>query len=106
MLQAADLGSIAANYRKYAKKLNYYALGDGGRSYVVRIGTNPPARPYHRSRKMYLQVTTIYYLIHSLLRSVRFYGYDILLSPQTGSQFNAHNHLYEEQVKFIHFLEQ
>nr|AAU20853.2 endogenous cellulase [Reticulitermes flavipes] len=48
-LQAADLGINAATYRAYAKKQIDYALGDGGRSYVVGFGTNPPVRPHHRS---------------------------------------------------------
>nr|BAA31326.1 salivary cellulase [Reticulitermes speratus] len=48
-LQAADLGINAATYRAYAKKQIDYALGDGGRSYVIGFGTNPPVRPHHRS---------------------------------------------------------
>ena len=52
VLQAADLGINAANYRQYAKKQIDYALGDGGRSYVVGFGTNPPVRPHHRSRQV------------------------------------------------------
>nr|ADB12483.1 endo-beta-1,4-glucanase [Coptotermes formosanus] len=49
ILQAADLGISADSYRQFAKKQIDYALGDGGRSYVVGFGDNPPVRPHHRS---------------------------------------------------------
>nr|AGS32241.1 endo-beta-1,4-glucanase [Coptotermes gestroi] len=49
ILQAADLGISADSYRQFARKQIDYALGDGGRSYVVGFGDNPPVRPHHRS---------------------------------------------------------
>nr|AAK12339.1 cellulase [Coptotermes acinaciformis] len=49
ILQAADLGISADSYRQFAKKQIDYALGDGGRSYVVGFGDNPPTHPHHRS---------------------------------------------------------
>merc|ERR1712122_405258 len=32
----------------FVKNQINYALGDGGRSYVVGFGDNPPCRPHHR----------------------------------------------------------
>jgi len=48
-LQAADLGISAADNRAFAKKQIDYALGDGGHSFVVGVGSNPPQRPHHRA---------------------------------------------------------
>lgn len=36
-------------YNDFAKKQIDYALGSGGRSYVVGFGVNPPQRPHHRT---------------------------------------------------------
>jgi len=47
-LQAADLGISATENRAFAKKQIDYALGDGGHSFVVGVGSNPPQRPHHR----------------------------------------------------------
>lgn len=33
----------------FAKKQIDYALGDGGHSFVVGVGKNPPERPHHRA---------------------------------------------------------
>jgi endoglucanase len=33
----------------FSHKQMGYILGDGGRSYVVGYGTNPPCRPHHRA---------------------------------------------------------
>jgi hypothetical protein len=38
-----------AKLTAFAKKQVDYALGDGGRSYVVGFGTNPPVHPHHRT---------------------------------------------------------
>ena len=35
------------DYVKFAATQMNYALGDGGRSYVVGYGKNPPVRPHH-----------------------------------------------------------
>ncbi len=35
------------DYVKFAASQMNYALGDGGRSYVVGYGKNPPVRPHH-----------------------------------------------------------
>lgn len=48
-LLAADEGIHSTEYRKWAKSQIHYAFGDGGRSYVVGFGNNPPQRPHHRS---------------------------------------------------------
>ena len=48
-LMAADLGLKSSAYREFAQKQIHYMLGDGGRSYVVGFGNNPPERPHHRS---------------------------------------------------------
>jgi len=50
MLQAADLGLNPTSYRQFARSQIDYALGNGGRSFVVGFGNNPPVRPHHRSR--------------------------------------------------------
>jgi len=49
LLQAADLGLNPTSYRQFAKRQIDYALGDGGRSFVVGFGNNPPTQPHHRS---------------------------------------------------------
>jgi len=36
-------------YNAFARSQIHYMLGDGGRSYVVGFGNNPPLRPHHRS---------------------------------------------------------
>ncbi|MCM1333691.1 MAG: glycoside hydrolase family 9 protein [Bacteroides sp.] len=38
-----------AKYEEFAKKQIDYALGSGGRSYVVGYGENPPKNPHHRT---------------------------------------------------------
>ncbi|OXA51379.1 endoglucanase E-4 [Folsomia candida] len=48
-LQAADVGIKPDVYRAFAKQQINYALGDGGRSFVVGFGVNPPKSPHHRS---------------------------------------------------------
>ena len=48
-LVAADIGITPVIYRSFAKKQIHYMLGDGGRSFVVGVGKNPPQRPHHRS---------------------------------------------------------
>ena len=48
-LVAADIGITPVIYRSFAKKQIHYMLGDGGRSFVVGFGKNPPQRPHHRS---------------------------------------------------------
>lgn len=48
-LRAADLGINTAEYRLFAQKQIDYMLGDGGRSYVIGFGQNPPQRPHHAS---------------------------------------------------------
>ena len=49
-LVAADNMLNSATYRQFASSQIDYMLGDGGRSYVVGFGTNPPHSPHHRSR--------------------------------------------------------
>jgi len=49
ILEAADLGLNPDSYRQFAQTQIDYALGDGGRSFVCGFGSNPPARPHHRS---------------------------------------------------------
>ncbi|KAK7082264.1 hypothetical protein SK128_017348 [Halocaridina rubra] len=54
ILRAADSYSSqdkakAKKYQDFAKKQIHYMLGDGGRSYVVGYGCNPPVRPHHPS---------------------------------------------------------
>eukprot|EP01135_Chromosphaera_perkinsii_P004269 Nk52_evm21s273 gene=Nk52_evmTU21s273 len=39
----------AAKYRHWARNQMDYLLGSSGRSYVVGMGHNPPARPHHRA---------------------------------------------------------
>ena len=36
------------NYYALGKSQIDYVLGDGGRSYVVGFGENPPKNPHHR----------------------------------------------------------
>ncbi|XP_066992897.2 endoglucanase E-4 [Anabrus simplex] len=49
LMKTADLGINSDTYRKLAKSQIDYALGDGGRSYVVGFGNNPPTHCHHRS---------------------------------------------------------
>ncbi|XP_067004974.1 endoglucanase E-4 [Anabrus simplex] len=49
LMKAADLGLNSVNYRHLAKSQIDYMLGNGGRSYVVGFGNNPPTHCYHRS---------------------------------------------------------
>ena len=49
-LVAAKEGIEVAKYREFAKQQINYMLGDGGRSYVVGFGNNPPHSPHHRAR--------------------------------------------------------
>jgi len=48
-LNLADLGINVNEYRLFAKQQIHYILGDGGRSYVVGYGNNPPTHPHHRA---------------------------------------------------------
>jgi endoglucanase len=48
-LKAAELNISATENRAFAKKQIDYALGDGGHSFVVGVGSNPPTRPHHRA---------------------------------------------------------
>ncbi|PSN31180.1 hypothetical protein C0J52_21511, partial [Blattella germanica] len=48
-LEAASAGISSSTYRNFAKKQINYMLGDGGRSYVVGFGNNPPTHEHHRS---------------------------------------------------------
>lgn len=48
-LRAADLGIKSSEYRAFGEEQIHYMLGDGGRSYVVGFGNNPPQRPHHAS---------------------------------------------------------
>merc|ERR1711894_51049 len=48
-LVAADAGIIPGEARNFARQQIHYMLGDGGRSYVVGFGNNPPQRPHHRA---------------------------------------------------------
>ena len=47
---AADAGLKTTEYQNFAKSQINYMLGDGGRSYVIGFGKNPPNAPHHRSR--------------------------------------------------------
>jgi len=48
-LMASQQGIHPAEYRKWAESQINYMLGDGGRSYVVGFGNNPPTQPHHRA---------------------------------------------------------
>ncbi|XP_059141479.1 endoglucanase E-4-like [Physella acuta] len=48
-LVAADLNVESKSYRQWAKRQIHYMLGDGGRSYVIGYGHDPPTRPHHAS---------------------------------------------------------
>jgi len=52
-LQAASAGINSDVYNEFAKEQIDYMLGDGGRSYVVGFGNNPPLRPHHAARYIY-----------------------------------------------------
>ena len=41
--------SKSSSYWKFAESQINYALGDGGRSYEIGFGTNPPKNPHHRT---------------------------------------------------------
>jgi endoglucanase len=48
-LAAAEVGVKAEENRAFGKKQIDYLLGDGGHSFVVGVGQNPPQRPHHRA---------------------------------------------------------
>jgi len=48
-LQAAEIGIAATENKAFAKKQIDYLLGDGGHSFVVGVGKNPPQKPHHRA---------------------------------------------------------
>lgn len=48
-LLAAKAGSNARANHEFATKQINIILGDGGRSYVVGFGNNPPQRPHHKA---------------------------------------------------------
>ncbi|XP_006824236.1 endoglucanase A-like [Saccoglossus kowalevskii] len=48
-LVAADIGIRPTAYRDFAISQINFMLGDGGRSYVVGFGENPPQRVHHRA---------------------------------------------------------
>ncbi|XP_012938664.1 endoglucanase E-4 [Aplysia californica] len=48
-LVAAAQGIEPDRYRVWARSQINYMLGDGGRSYVIGFGHNPPTRPHHAS---------------------------------------------------------
>ena len=50
LLVAADLGFQPTKCREFAEQQINYVLGEGGRSFVVGFGDNPPSHPHHRSR--------------------------------------------------------
>lgn len=56
-LQAADAGINTVENRLMAKEQMGYILGDAGRSFVVGYGYNPPQRPHHRARFVYLLIS-------------------------------------------------
>jgi len=47
--QLTAVGLYESECDTFVKNQINYALGDGGRSYVVGMGDNPPCRPHHRS---------------------------------------------------------
>merc|ERR1711950_114646 len=46
--QLTQVGLYESECDTFVKNQINYALGDGGRSYVVGFGNNPPCRPHHR----------------------------------------------------------
>lgn len=48
MMVAADLGIRVDQCNKFAENQINYILGDGGRSYVIGFGHNPPKQAHHR----------------------------------------------------------
>lgn len=48
-LVGAELGINVNAFRSFGKNQINYALGDGGRSYVVGFGNNPPVYSHHRA---------------------------------------------------------
>ncbi|XP_038057262.1 endoglucanase 4-like [Patiria miniata] len=48
-LVAAHEGIEVRKYQDFAKQQINYMLGDGGRSFVVGFGNNPPHSPHHRA---------------------------------------------------------
>ncbi|KAK7083492.1 hypothetical protein SK128_017351 [Halocaridina rubra] len=48
-LRAADLAISPSKYRAFGQHQIHYMLGDGGQSFVVGFGSNPPVRPHHAS---------------------------------------------------------
>lgn len=55
---AADAGLKTTEYQNFAKSQINYMLGDGGRSYVIGFGKNPPNAPHHRSSSCFNQPST------------------------------------------------
>ena len=49
-IMASMQGIHPHEYRTWAESQINYMLGDGGRSYVVGFGNNPPTQPHHRGR--------------------------------------------------------
>ena len=49
-------------YVRYARSQINYMLGDGGRSFVIGFGRNPPKRPHHRSRYLLLEKQSVYFV--------------------------------------------
>ena len=47
--KVAETGLFESECKQFARSQIDYMLGDGGRSYVVGYGNNPPQRPHHRS---------------------------------------------------------
>jgi endoglucanase len=48
-LQVAAMGHRKDECESFAEQQVNYALGDGGRSYMVGFGNNPPQQPHHRA---------------------------------------------------------
>lgn len=53
-LMAAEEGIMPQKLREWAQSQIHFMLGDGGRSYVVGFGKNPPQNPHHRARYAYV----------------------------------------------------
>ena len=49
-LMAAEEDVMPQKLRQWAESQINFMLGDGGRSYVVGFGSNPPTQPHHRAR--------------------------------------------------------
>ena len=48
-LMAAEEDVMPQKLRQWAESQINFMLGDGGRSYVVGFGSNPPTQPHHRA---------------------------------------------------------